>query len=148
MGGSPWFWFWVVLSAFLLITEVVALRLFMLPFGVGAASAALGAWLGLSASWQAVIFGVVSAAGFVLLRSYAKRHTEGPSAAIAGDRLIGQIGVVIESIDRATGSGRARVNREEWRADSSGNRDIPVGARVVVHRVEGAHLVVCAEDED
>jgi membrane protein implicated in regulation of membrane protease activity len=146
--SSPWLWVWAWLGALLLVVEVLTLGLFMLPFGIGAAAAALGAWLGLSGPWQVAIFSVVSGVCFVLLQWYAKRHRAGPSAAVAGDRLVGKTGVVIEGIDRASGSGRARVNFEEWRADSWDNLDIPVGARVIVHRVEGAHLVVCAEDED
>lgn len=150
MGGNPgsWFWLWVWLSAFLVVAEILTLGLFMLPFGIGAGAAALGAWLGLGLVWQWVIFGCVSAVCLAGLQWYASVHNRGPSPAIAGDRLVGKAGVVIEKIDREAGSGRARINREEWRADSSDGVDIPVGARVVVQRVEGTHLIVGAEDSD
>ena len=38
--------------------------------------------------------------------------------------------------------GRVRIEREEWRADTSGHVAIPEGARVIVERVSGTHLVV------
>lgn len=148
MGASSWFWFWVWLSALLVVAEILTLGLFMLPFGIGGAAAALGAWLGLGVGWQWAVFGVVSAACLAGLQWYAGKHNKGPSPAIAGDRLVGKTGVVIEKIERAAGSGRARVNREEWRADSSDGADVPVGTRVVVRRVEGTHLVVSTEDTE
>ena len=150
MGGNPasWFWFWVWLSALLLVAEIITLGLFMLPFGIGAAAAALGVWFGLALAWQWVLFGVVSLACLIGLRLYAGRHNRLPPPAIGGDRLIGRVGVVIEEIDRATSTGRARVDREEWRADSSSGAQIPLGTKVVVERVEGNHLVVGTADTE
>ncbi len=147
-GLTSWFWVWVWLSAFLVVAEILTLGLFMLPFGIGAAAAAAGAWLGLSVGWQWIVFGVVSVTSLVGLRTYAILHNRRPSPAIGSDRLIGNVGVVIETIDRASGSGRVRVNREEWRADSSDGRPISTGTRVVVIRVEGNHLVVDTETTD
>lgn len=150
MGGSPasWFWFWVWLSAFLLVAEILTLGLFMLPFGIGAAAAALAAWLGLGLIWQWALFGVVSIACLVALRWYSGVHNLLPAPSIGGDRLVGRAGVVIETIDRAASTGRARVDREEWRADSDDGSEIPEGTRVVVERVEGNHLVVSTVDTE
>lgn len=147
MGSDPGVWWWAGFGALLVVAEILSLRLFMLPFGIGAAAAAVGAWLGLGSLGQAVAFVTVSAACLAALRWYARRHVAAPTAAVAGDRLVNGTGVVIESIDPVSGSGRARVNREEWRAESSDSQTIPAGTRVLVRRVEGAHLVVHAEEE-
>jgi len=49
---------------------------------------------------------------------------------------------VLEPVEPGDGSGRVRIEREEWRADTSGDVAIPEGARVTVERVSGTHLVV------
>jgi len=138
----------VWLSALLLVGEILTLGLFMLPFGIGAAAAAVGAWLGLGLVLQWAVFGGVSLVCLVGLRWYSGAHNRLPSPAIGADRLIGRAGVVTERIDRASSTGRARVEREEWRADSFDGSEIPVGTRVTVHRVEGNHLVVGIVDTE
>jgi len=148
MGPAYWFWFWVWLGAVLVVAEILTLGLFMLPFGIGAAASALTAWLGLSLGWQWAVFIGVSLVSLVCLRWYASVHNRRPSPEIGSNRLIGKVGVVTEEIDRVSSSGRARVNREDWRADSSDGAEIPVGTRIVVRRVEGNHLVVGTQDNE
>ena len=146
MGASPWFWFWVWLSVLLVVAEILTLGLFMLPFGIGAAAAA--AYFGLSSGLQWVIFGGVSVVCLFALQRYASLHNRAPLPGIAGDRMMGERGVVTETIDRVAGSGRVRVHREDWRADSASGADIPAGTKVVVERVDGTHLIVSIEDTE
>jgi len=70
-----WFWIWLLLAAMLLIGEIFTAGFFMLPFGIGAAVAALLAFLGVALVWQWLAFIGVSAACFIFLKNFANRIT-------------------------------------------------------------------------
>lgn len=144
---DAWFWVWLGLAAVLIVGEIFTAGFFMLPFGLGAAVAAGLAFVGAPLIWQWVVFLAVSAVLLLSLRRFADRVTHEPPEKVGVDRLIGKQGVVIEAVEPGDGSGRVRIEREEWRADASGGDTIPEGARVTVERISGTHLVVRAEDE-
>lgn len=137
-----WFWVWVLLAAILIVGEIFTAGFFLLPFGIGAATAALLEFLGMSVGWQWVAFVVVSAAMLVLLRRYGDRLTHEPPIRTGVDRLVGKSGTVIEDIVPDSPLGMVRIEREEWRADGASHGRLAVGTRVVVERVDGTHLIV------
>ena len=139
---DTWFWAWLVAAVVLSIAEIFTAGFFMLPFGIGAAVAAALAYLGLSLAWQWAAFIGISALSLLVLRRFSDRMTHEAPQKVAGDRLIGKEGSVIERIDNHINTGRVRVEREEWLADSVGDAIIDEGARVRVSGVVGAHLVV------
>lgn len=136
-----WFWVWVLLAAILLIAEIFTAGFFLLPFGIGAAVAALLEFLGVGLAWQWAAFVSVSAIMLIVLRRYADRLTHEPPIRTGADRLVGKTGVVTKDLTSEPG-GMVRVEREEWRADAPGEQRLPAGTRVVVERVDGTHLVV------
>ena len=142
-----WFWVWVLLAAILMIAEIFTAGFFLLPFGIGAAVAALLEFLGVSVGWQWAAFVFVSAAMLVVLRRYADRLTHEPPIRTGVDRLVGKSGVVIEELVPDSPKGMVRIEREEWRADAPGNEPLAVGTRVVVERVDGTHLIVHPANE-
>lgn len=144
-GVEIWFWVWVLLAATLMIGEIFTAGFFLLPFGIGAAVAALLEFLGVSVGWQWAAFAFVSAAMLVLLRRYADRLTFEPPMRTGVDRLVGKTGTVIEELVNDSPMGMVRIEREEWRADSPGHDNLPIGTRVVVDRVDGTHLIVHPE---
>lgn len=137
-----WFWIWAALAAVLIVGEIFTAGFFLLPFGLGAAAAAVLALIGASIGWQWGVFLVLSAVLLLSLRRFADRITHEPPEKVGVDRLIGKEGVVIETVEPRDGTGRVRIEREEWRADSTGNQTLVVGAHVIVERVSGTHLVV------
>jgi membrane protein implicated in regulation of membrane protease activity len=137
-----WFWVWAGLAAVLIVGEMFTAGFFLLPFGIGAAAAAGVNFAGMSMGWQWAAFLAVSAVLLLSLRRFADRVTHEPPQKVGVDRLIGKVGVVTEAVEPSDGAGRVRIEREEWRADTSADEVLAVGARVVVERVEGTHLVV------
>lgn len=137
-----WFWVWLVAAVALSVAEIFTAGFFMLPFGIGAALAALLAYFGVALVWQWVVFVGLSSVLLFTLRGFSDRMTHEPPQKVAGDRLIGRPGVVIETIDHSTGTGRVRVDREEWRADALSADAVEIGGPIVVVAVVGAHLVV------
>lgn len=135
-------WIWMAMAAFFVIAEIFTMGFFLLWFGVGAAVAGVLALLGLAMGWQLASFIVVSLLLFAISRSFAERFTQTQPPGIGADRLIHKKGVVIETIDNIKNTGRVRIGKDEWRADSDTDEVIPVGKTVEVIRVEGTHLVV------
>jgi membrane protein implicated in regulation of membrane protease activity len=58
------------------------------------------------------------------------------------DRVIGKRAVVLEEINPLVASGRVRIEREEWRADTIDGAIIPKDALVEVVRVSGTRVIV------
>ena len=94
----PWEWFWVILSALLIVGEIFTAGFFILPFSIGAAFAAGVAWFGGGLVWQWAVFLVVSVGLLLPLKRFADRITPESTIAVAADRMIGKVGVVIEAV--------------------------------------------------
>ena len=141
MGDKVW-WIWMVIAAVFIIGELFHMGFFLLWFGVGAAVAGILALLGLGAGWQWASFIVLSAVLFAVSRKFAERFTKKQPPGIGADRFLDKKGVVIEAIDNLKNTGRVRVGKDEWRADSETGETILEGKLVAVARVEGTHLVV------
>ncbi|KPL19062.1 MAG: hypothetical protein AMJ92_05040 [candidate division Zixibacteria bacterium SM23_81] len=147
MPSSIW-WIWMILAAICIIGEVFTAGFFLLWFGIGALVAGLLAILGLGAGWQWATFVVVSGVLFAVSRKFAERFTKKQPPGIGADRFIGKRGLVLEEIDNAKNTGRIRIDKEEWRADSDTDMVIAVGSRVEVTRLDGTHMVVKTVEEE
>lgn len=144
---DAWFWIWLGLAVALSVGEIFTAGFFLLPFGAGAASAALVNYFHASLAWQWTVFIGISVLMLFSLRRFADRMTHEPPQKVAGDRLIGRAGIVIETLQPHSSVGMVRVDREEWRADAPGYEPVPAGTRISVLAVEGTHLVVKPEGE-
>ncbi len=133
---------WIVIAAVFIIGEIFTLGFFLLWFGIGAAVAGILAIFGLGGSWQWGAFAVVSGVLFVLSRRFAERFSKKQPAGIGADRFIDKKGVVLEEVDNIKNSGRIRMGKEEWRAESDTGEVILVGKMVEVTRLVGTHVVV------
>ena len=136
-----WRWIWVGAFVVLGIGEMVTAGLFMLPFAIGAGAAAILAWASVAIWVQLVVFLVVSVGALWGMRKFAWRSTE-PTHAVGAKRYVDAVGLVTEDIDRVSGSGRVRVETENWRATTDSDGVIESGTKVLVVNVRGARLVV------
>ena len=137
-----WEWFWVILSAFLIVGEIFTAGFFILPFGIGAAAAAALAFMGGGLVWQWVVFLVVSVGLLLPLKRFADRITPESGIGVAADRVIGKVGLVLEEVQPHGVTGRVRIGSEEWRAASDSEETIAEGVTVEVQRIDGTHVVV------
>ena len=141
-------WVWMGIAALFVIGEIFTQGFFLLWFGIGAAVAGLLAILGLSFGWQLGAFVLVSGVLFLVSRRLAEKISKKQPPGIGADRFVGLEGIVLEAIDNAKNTGRIRVQRDEWRADSETGEIIPEGRTVVVTRLDGAHMVVKIKKEE
>jgi membrane protein implicated in regulation of membrane protease activity len=140
-----WRWLWLAMAVIGVAGEIAtAGTFFILPFGVGAAVAAILAFAGVDLALQWVAFVAVSAAGVAATRPIARRLDRGgDDSGIGARRWIGQSATVLTAIPPGDDeTGLVRIGREEWRAQSSEGVPIPAGSRVLVVEVTGTRLVV------
>jgi len=137
-----YWWAWMILAALFIVGEIFTAGFFLLPIGIGAAIAGLIALLGGNTIWQLVVFVVASFVLFLVSRRFAQKVTKEQPPGIGADRFIGQECVVLEKINNLDDSGRVRMGKEEWRAESDSGDQIETGTKVTVVRLSGTHLVV------
>ena len=133
---------WVVLALVLALSEIFVPGFFLLPFGLGAAAAAIVAFAG-GAFWlQLVVFIVASAAIFAALRPVARRLNlvEDPRG-VGANRLLHEPGVVTNRVG-PDDPGMVRIDREVWRAEAADGLVLEVGTRVTVLEVRGTRVIV------
>jgi membrane protein implicated in regulation of membrane protease activity len=126
------------------IGEIFTAGFFLLPFAIGAAAAAVLAWLSVGLLVQWLVFFGVSLVALVFLRRFISRQDEADQPQVGANRWIKSKGLVLEAIDPITTAGMVRIGGEEWRATS--DVAIPTGTQVIVQEVRGAKLVVTPID--
>lgn len=141
MGIKIW-WIWMAIAAFFVIAEIFTMGFALLWFGIGAAVAGILALIGFGLGWQLASFIVISGVLFAVSRSFAEKFTKKQPPGVGADRFIQKKGVVTEEIDNIKNTGRVRIGKDEWRADSETDWTIAAGEIVEVTRVDGTHLVV------
>jgi membrane protein implicated in regulation of membrane protease activity len=130
------------MAAFFVVAEIFHMGFFLLWFGVGAAVAGILALLDFGMGWQLASFIIVSGVLFAVSRRFAEKFTKKQPPGVGADRFIDKKGVVIEEINNLKNTGRVRLGKDEWRADSDTDMIILPGQMVEVVRVEGTHLMV------
>ena len=134
-----WAVIWGLLAAGLVIGEIFTGEFTLLSIAIGCDAAALVAGFGLGFPIQAgaaLVFAVASV--FVLApwlrRVVAPRHTPDPV-----ESMVGSEAEVIEAI-LPPDQGKVKLDGVIWQAEA--DRELPVGARVMVAEVLGARLRV------
>jgi membrane protein implicated in regulation of membrane protease activity len=142
VDAEQWRFLWIGAAVVLGIGELLTAGFFLLPFAVGAAAAAILAFLGVGFALQLVTFVIISIVFLAVLQRFARQEDrEGPEPAGAG-RFEGKHAIVIEPINRREGTGSVRMETEQWRATTDIDQVIPVGEEVVISEVRGTRLVV------
>lgn len=145
MDNELWRWIWTFATVAFTIGEAMTAGFFMLPFGIGAALAALAAWFDLAGGLQWVLFFGGSGISFVVVRKYMSRQDKSDGRPAGVNRYIGMKGLVLIDVDAHANTGMVRVETEEWRATPGGhsaNHKLPEGTEVTVIGMSGNRLLV------
>jgi membrane protein implicated in regulation of membrane protease activity len=152
MDADTWRWIWLGLAGACAVGELaVPGTFFVLSFALGAVIAAVVAFLDGSAGLQWALFVGGSATALALLVPLGRRlaQQEGDEAQEGATRWVGRVGVVVEEIPGAPhATGRVRVERDDWRAETDGHEPIPLGTQIEVLAVRGTRLVVAPTRSD
>jgi membrane protein implicated in regulation of membrane protease activity len=143
VDAEQWRWIWIGAAVVLAVGELFTAGFFLLPFAVGAAAAAVLAFLDVSVPIQLVTFVVISVVFLAVLQRFARKEQDDSIGARAGaNRFVGKLAIVIEPVKYLETTGMVRMGTEEWRATVDSDIVIPKGARVEVVEVRGTRLVV------
>jgi len=138
--NEVWRWLWTIFAVVMAIGEIFTAGFFLLPFAIGAAAAAILAWVGAGVLAQWLVFFGLSIFSLAYLRRFITRQDEGEQPKVGANRWVGEIGLVLEDIDPHTEAGMVRVLHEQWRATA--DQHIDAGEKIVVADVQGTRLVV------
>ena len=140
MENEVWRWLWTCSAVAFSLAEVFTAGFFLLPFAIGAAAAAVLAWVDAHILLQWLVFFVGSTVSFVYLRRFVRRLDDNEQPRVGAKRLIDAQGRVIERVDEDAQTGMVRIGGEEWRAPSA--ESIEVDTRVIVTEIDGTRLGV------
>lgn len=138
--------FWGVVFILAVLAEFATMQLVSIWFAVGALAAAIGAFFGLGFTAQFAIFVLGSFLLLLLTRPLLRGLKVKNVAVMNAERDIGSAAVVIEEINPALGTGRARINGVDWTAVSELGDVIPKDTIVIVSQIDGAKLVVHTQE--
>lgn len=148
--GDPesWRWVWLLAALAFLVGEMATPGSFvLLPFAVGAVLAAALGFLDVSVAVEWAVFLAGSAGTLIALRPLSRRLDMSlADDGVGARRLLGQQALVISDIPGSGDLGLVRVDREDWRAESTNGAPIPSGTPVRVADVRGTRVVVAPLD--
>ena len=102
---------WLIAAVVLAAAEVANLSFFLFPFAIGAAAAALVSLLGAATPIAVVVFAVLTAVSFGIVRPIARRHLRTPPQIRTGTAaLVGRTAIVLERIANDEGVGCVRLD--------------------------------------
>ena len=140
-------WVWLGAAVVFGVVEALTAGLVSIWFVAGSAAALIGAFLGAGLGVQVALFVVVSAAALAVTRPLVRRYTAGKAVPTNLDRVLGDSGKVMETIDNENSSGAVYVDGKTWTARSADGSVIPAGTVVEILRMEGVKLFVKKQEE-
>jgi membrane protein implicated in regulation of membrane protease activity len=138
---------WLIAAVVFAVAEVLNLSFFLFPFAIGAAAAAIVELAGAGTPIAVVVFAVLTALCFAVVRPIARRHLRTPPQIRTGTAaLVGRKAIVLERIANDEGVGCVRLDGEVWTARSYDDDEvIEPGTRVHVIEIRGATALVAEE---
>lgn len=138
---DPWL-IWLIVAVVLAVAEIFTLTAALGMLSVAALVTAGVAAIGMPVPGQLVAFTVVSVAGVVLVRPWARRHVLQARAERFGiDALVGRSAYVLQEVSGH--AGLVRIGGEEWSARAFDDSVvIPAGTTVDVLQISGSIAVV------
>lgn len=139
---------WLIIAALFIGAEVLTPGFFLLWFGVGALVGALLALIGVtSVAVQVVAFLIVSITLLVASRTifdrFLPRSSSAPELKTGVEKMIGQVGLVVEPSRGALNEAAVKVYGSTWTAfPIEGETPLAEGETVAVERIEGNSIYV------
>lgn len=134
---------WLIVAVALFIVEMVTYQMVCVWFSFGALLAIIPGGLNAPLWVQLLVFLLASIAFLLFVRPIVRERVTPRKSATNADRVIGQVGVVKETVDNIQQTGRVHANGLLWTARSTDDRVvIPEGSRVLAVHIDGVKLIV------
>lgn len=137
-------WHYLIAGAFLaFIIEIFTAGFIAGSVGIGLLLAALANVFGLSVEWQIIVFSIGLAASFFAIKPVMEKLIYNKNAEKTNqEAMIGKMGRVLEEINTAKGTGRVKLDGDDWKAEVEDGAVIAVGKYVDIIRIESIILIV------
>lgn len=141
--------YWLILFIVLIVIEIITLDLTTIWFAGGALVAFISSVAGVPNVVQFILFAGVSLVLLLFTRPMAVRFMNNSRTKTNADSLIGQTGVVTETIHNISGEGHIIINGMEWMARSEED-DVVIekDQEVEILEISGAKLIVKKKKEE
>jgi membrane protein implicated in regulation of membrane protease activity len=135
---------WLIVAVVFAVAEVINLSFYLFPFAIGAAGAAVVGLAGGALALELVVFAILTATSFTIVRPIARRHINMPPQLRTGTAaLIGRTAIVTERIVNDDALGKVRIDGEVWTARAyDDDKVLEPGTRVHVMEIRGATALV------
>ena len=136
--------YWLIISALLVIVEIVTTGFGIVCFALGTLAGAAVSYFGYSFNWQMMAFAAGSLVAFVFIRPLALKYLTKKQQYVPmnAEAVVGMKAVVTEEINPAQHTGRVAVNGDDWKAIIETDEVIPVGTNVTVIKQDSLVLTV------
>lgn len=138
---------WGIVFAVMVIVELTTFQLISIWFAAGALVSFITAVCGAGTGVQLLVFTVVSILLLLLTRPLLKKFTVGKIQPTNMELDVGKTAVVIEDVNNALDTGRAKLNGVDWKAVSRDGSVIPEGSIVKIDDIRGTKLYVSLCEE-
>ncbi len=135
-------WLWLGAAVLLALIELATYNLVTIWFAGGAILAFVLALFGVSALWQLTAFVLLSAILLIFTKPLVQKKLTVKNQPTNADRVIGQIGEVINTNDSDDDLFRVRVMDQVWTAKTENDTPVSVGDKVLVVCIKGVKLIV------
>ncbi len=132
---------WIALAVTFAIIEAFTLGLTTIWFAAGSLIAMIGALVGISPTWQILVFLVSSSILIYFTRPFAVNLLKIGKQKTNAQSLLGETGMVIEEI-RPFQTGLVKVSGQIWTAKSKDDTIIEKNKKVKISHIEGVKLMV------
>ena len=140
--------YWLVALGVFVVLEMISLGLTSIWFAGGWLAAFVAALLGAPFWLQIVLCLGVSILLLIFTKPVVEKHLNHNREKTNVDSVKARQGKVIEEIDNFNQKGTVLLDGMEWMArNAASDEKIPVGARVMVQEVRGAHVEVVEIEE-
>ena len=133
---------WAVAIIVFGLFEAVTAQMVSIWFVVGAIAALIASFFNVPFIAQVIIFVAVTILALVITRPLVKKYIHPKKERTNADKVIDQIGIVVEDIDNINATGQVKVEGKIWTARSIDNSLIPSDKEVVIVKIEGVKLLV------
>lgn len=137
-------WIWTAVIAVSLVIEMATTEMVCVWFACSGLIALISSAIGLSFTWQVIIFVLLSILLMLIFKKVTKRFIKGDKVATNADMLTGLSAYLEKSIIQGRG-GMLKVNGIAWTCKSNDGKGIRSGEKVEIIKIKGNTLIVRKE---
>ena len=138
---------WIGAAIIFIIIEALTFGLTTIWFAIGAVGAWIAQSLGLSPLGQIAVLLIISSIMLFLTRPIALKYLSVGKTRTNADKLVGEVGKVIETIDNLNAKGLVKISGQIWTSRSLEDKIIPADTLVTVERIDGVKLIVIEKED-